>query len=145
MTDPMRDARFAIPKWFSAAVLALLATIVVLLIVLITRGGTSSAPKPPLSLSSTAEVGDYPGGGTDRTATVVVACGMDGRQIGQALVSAGVVKSVQAYLDAANTNQASSGIVAGKYVLHTHMSAQLALVEILNQKPERLSAGCGSS
>lgn len=144
MTDPERRARFAIPTWFGVAVLAFLATIVVLLVVLVLRGGGASTAKPAISTSSYTEIDDYSGGGTGQTATVVISCGMDGRQIGQALVAAGVVKSVSAYLDAANANQGSTGIAAGTYVLRTHMAADLALAEMLGQKPGLLSTRCSN-
>ncbi|MEZ0110281.1 UPF0755 protein [Catenulispora sp. EB89] len=59
--------------------------------------------------------------------------GATGTQIAKALVQAGVVKSTQAYLEAANQNRASSGITPGTYALCREISGTSAVSELLKK------------
>jgi UPF0755 protein len=72
---------------------------------------------------------DYSGDGTG-TATVQITPGQTLSDIGDVLVDAGVVKSVEAFTDAASENEDASSIGPGYYALHKHMSAAAA-VELL--------------
>lgn len=56
-----------------------------------------------------------------------------GAEIAKALFDAGVVKSERAYINAANANQASSGIVAGTYAVCPAISGHAAVQELLKQ------------
>ncbi len=64
---------------------------------------------------------------------VEVQKGAIGAEIGKALYDAGVVKSERAYINAANANQASSGIVAGTYAVCPQISGHAAVQELLKQ------------
>jgi cell division protein YceG involved in septum cleavage len=134
MTNTEQHGRVTVPRWFAAAVVALLVLIAILLVVLVTRPGTSAAPDPA-ARSSASNPADYSGNGTAQTVTVVIARGATGYDIGRALETAGVVKSAKAYTDAANLDERSTGIRSGSYVLHRQMSATAALNAILTQAP----------
>ena len=110
----------SIPRWFAVPVLALLAAIVVLLLVLVNHQDGGSTPQPSTgSGARAAGADDYTGAGTQQAVTVIIQKGWTGRDIANVLQSAGVVKSVQAYLDAANANQHSPDVQAGSFVLCT--------------------------
>lgn len=74
---------------------------------------------------------DYTGDGTG-TVRVTIDSGDSLSQMGQRLVSAGVVKSVGAFDAAAAVNPASIGIQPGVYELKQHMSASAAIALLLS-------------
>lgn len=67
-------------------------------------------------------------------ANVEVPSGATQTEIGKLLVEAGVVASSAAYVDAANTNQASAGIRAGQYSVCLRIAGSEAVVELLDTK-----------
>ena len=69
---------------------------------------------------------DFPGPGTGEV-RVVVPEGASGTAIGQELVEAGVIKSVDAFVGAAADDSRAAGIQPGEYQLRREMSAQGAL------------------
>ena len=81
---------------------------------------------------------DYPGPGTGE-ATVQVLPGDSARDIGQALEAADVVKSADAFVDAAAANDASRGLQPGFYLLMQQMSAEGALDRMLDPSSRVLS------
>jgi UPF0755 protein len=74
---------------------------------------------------------DYSGNGNG-SVTVTINPGDNAADIGAALKRAGVVKSVQAFRDAASEDARSQSIGPGVYRLHKHMNANAALVLLLN-------------
>ena len=68
---------------------------------------------------------------------VEVDTGATGKAIGDALFNAGVVRSTQAFIDAAGRNQAARDISAGTYRVCPKISAATAITELLN--PANLS------
>jgi UPF0755 protein len=74
---------------------------------------------------------NYSGMGTG-SVQVVVHPGDSAQQIGQTLVTDGVVASVRAFTDAANSDASAMNIQPGSYTLHHHMSAQDALNLLLS-------------
>ncbi|MEY9860160.1 UPF0755 protein [Catenulispora sp. GAS73] len=63
---------------------------------------------------------------------VEVNTGATGKAIGDALFNAGVVRSTQAFIDAAGHNQASRDISTGTYRVCPKISAATAITELLN-------------
>jgi peptidoglycan lytic transglycosylase G len=82
---------------------------------------------------------DYSGDGQG-TVSVTIGQGDGASDIGDALHKAGVVKSVDAFVNAAGDNSDSQSIQPGTYVLHRHMSAKNALTLLLDPK-SRSTAG----
>ncbi|MBS2539759.1 endolytic transglycosylase MltG [Catenulispora sp. NF23] len=79
---------------------------------------------------------DYTAAATCKpTAKVAVGVprGATGQQIADALHTAGVVKSARAYVNAANQNQGSTGIVAGTYTICPQISGDNAVLELLKK------------
>lgn len=76
---------------------------------------------------------DYSGSGSG-TVLVEVHDGDGASDIGSTLKNDGVVKSVEAFTDAARKNPASTGIQVGFYAMHKHMSAASALAVLINPK-----------
>lgn len=76
---------------------------------------------------------DYPGPGTGKV-VVEVKEGASSTAIGNELKKAGVVKSVDAFADAARTNAQSRGIQVGFYELRKQMKASQALDVLINPK-----------
>jgi UPF0755 protein len=74
---------------------------------------------------------DYSGTGTG-TVTVTVASGASGRAIGRTLEKAGVVKSSDAFVEAAAKNPKSGSIQPGEYPLRHKMSAASAITLLLD-------------
>jgi UPF0755 protein len=74
---------------------------------------------------------DYSGRGTG-TVQVQVEQGDSITAIGETLVDEGVVASVDAFVEAANSNDEASTIGPGYYELHKHMQASLALQLLLD-------------
>ena len=88
------------------------------------------------SVGSVATAPDYVASATCPENTKVpvdVPRGATSTQIANALVQAGVVKSAQAYLNAANRNQASGGITPGTYAICPGISGASALSELLKK------------
>ena len=83
-----------------------------------------------------ATAGDYSAAATceqSEKVPVDIPRGATTTQIAVALLRAGVVKSEQAYLDAANANQASAGITAGTYAICPGISGRNAVLELLKK------------
>jgi UPF0755 protein len=74
---------------------------------------------------------DYSGSGTG-SVTVTVPSGATAQDIGNILKNKDVVKSVEAFTDAAKNNPKSTSIQAGTYILHAHMSGVAALNLLLD-------------
>ncbi|MDT4939483.1 MAG: hypothetical protein QOG80_3154, partial [Pseudonocardiales bacterium] len=74
---------------------------------------------------------DYAGSGTG-TAVVIVHTGDGASAIGSTLVSAGVVASTRAFVNAAHANSDAQNISPGTYQLHKHMSAKTAVALLLD-------------
>jgi UPF0755 protein len=70
--------------------------------------------------------GDYPGPGTG-SVQVVINDGDSGHTIGATLQKAGVIKTANAFLDAAAADPRSASIQPGTYTLKLHMAAKDAL------------------
>lgn len=77
------------------------------------------------------DAGDYPGPGSGAV-TIEVQSGESATDIANTLEDADVVKSAQAFIDAANANPASTSIQAGFYELREKMSADGALKLMLD-------------
>ncbi|MFJ8311923.1 MULTISPECIES: endolytic transglycosylase MltG [unclassified Streptomyces] len=75
---------------------------------------------------------DYAGAGTGETVTVEIPTGAGGSEIGQLLKQAGVVKSIDAFVQAQNDNPKGKTIQAGAYTLQKGMSAANAVALMLN-------------
>ncbi len=73
---------------------------------------------------------DYDGAGTGEV-TVRVVADDSATDIANTLIAADVIKSVKAFVDAANANRASQGIQPGAYHLRHRMKASLALEALL--------------
>ncbi len=84
----------------------------------------------PLVASFTAS-NDYSGQGTG-SVTVTIQDGASGREIGQVLQKAGVVKSAKAFVDASAGNPKAASIQPGEYRLRRQMSASAALALLLD-------------
>lgn len=76
-------------------------------------------------------VTDYPGPGTGEV-SVSIAAGSSGAEIGQTLVDADVVASVQAFVSAYNANPNATGIQPGAYTLPQQMAARDAVTALLD-------------
>ncbi|GHE86671.1 membrane protein [Streptomyces longispororuber] len=77
---------------------------------------------------------DYAGDGIDTKTTVTIEKGWSGTHMGQALKSAGVVKSVDAFVSAQSKNPEGQKIQAGVYTLNKQMSAASAVELMLSPK-----------
>jgi UPF0755 protein len=101
---------------------------VVLLIALLVVGGGLFGAYTVLKpwVAELTASNDYTGQGTG-TAEVVVNPGDTGRAIGRSLEKAGVVKSADAFVDAASSEPKAASIQPGTYTLRSHMSAAAAL------------------
>lgn len=84
----------------------------------------------PLVSSFTA-TNDYTGPGSG-SVTVTIQDGASGREIGQALQRAGVVKSAKAFVDVSAGNPKAAAIQPGDYRLRRQMSASAALALLLD-------------
>lgn len=76
-------------------------------------------------------VADYSGGGAG-SVSVTIASGATANDIGALLQKADVVKSTEAFTDAASDNSKSQSIQPGTYTLRKHMSAKAALNALLD-------------
>ena len=75
---------------------------------------------------------DYAGEGTSEKVTVQIPKGAGGYAIGRLLKEAGVVKSVDAFVSAQQQNSKGDRIQAGAYLLKKQMSAESAVVMMLD-------------
>ncbi|MFE9537133.1 endolytic transglycosylase MltG [Streptomyces sp. NPDC006691] len=75
---------------------------------------------------------DYVGEGSSETVTIEVPTGAGGSEIGQLLKQAGVVKSIDAFVQAQNDDPKGKTIQAGAYTLKKGMSAANAIKLMLN-------------
>ncbi|MFI6684410.1 endolytic transglycosylase MltG [Streptomyces sp. NPDC050485] len=75
---------------------------------------------------------DYVGEGSGETVTVEIPTGAGGSEIGQLLKEAGVVKSIDAFVQAQNNNPKGKTIQAGAYTMKKGMSAANAVALMLN-------------
>lgn len=112
----------------------MIAAIVVLLIV---AGAAVSGGRTLLSRFG-GPAPDYDGQGTGQV-TVQVVKGASASGIGETLERAGVVKSAEAFRDAARDDERSLGIQPGYYRLRLRMEAKLALELLLDPKSRLLS------
>lgn len=81
---------------------------------------------------SSSPAADYSGDGQKPVVTVTVPKGASGRDIGAVLLDAGVVKSVDAFADAYESEPKATSISYGKYQLLSKMSAKSALAVLIN-------------
>ncbi|HET8615973.1 MAG TPA: endolytic transglycosylase MltG [Actinomycetales bacterium] len=106
---------------------------IVLLVALLVVGGgllgAYTALKPWVTQLTASN--DYTGQGTG-SAEVVVNPGDSGRAIGRSLEKAGVVKSADAFVEAAAQEPKAASIQPGTYTLRSHMSAAAALQLMLD-------------
>jgi len=79
---------------------------------------------------------DYAGEGTSEKVTVQIPKGAGGYAIGRLLKEAGVVKSVDAFVSAQQQNSKGDTIQAGAYLLKKQMSAESAVVMMLDPKSQ---------
>lgn len=79
---------------------------------------------------------DYAGNGIDQTVTVEIPKGAGGYDIGRLLKTAGVVKSVDAFVAAQSHNPNGKQIQAGAYLLRKQMSAASAVALMLDPKSQ---------
>ncbi|MGX1408538.1 hypothetical protein RKD40_006151 [Streptomyces ambofaciens] len=77
---------------------------------------------------------DYAGEGNGEQVTVTIPKGAGGSTIGQELKRQGVVKSVDAFIAAQQSNPRGKSIQDGVYTLQKEMSAESAVVLLLNPK-----------
>jgi UPF0755 protein len=77
------------------------------------------------------KVPDYSGTGTG-SVTITVPTGATASDIGGVLTKRDVVKSSEAFTDAASDNPKSESIQPGTYTLHQHMSGKAALAALLD-------------
>src|SRR5436305_5359098 len=101
------------------------------IVLLLTIFGTAVAIGGHRLVDLLGPAADYSGNGSGNV-TVTINPGDNAADIGTALKKAGVVKSVQAFRDAASEDPRSQSIGPGVYRLHKHMGASQALALLLN-------------
>jgi len=94
--------------------------------------GASYVAYDQLFNSSTTSSDDFPGPGSG-SVEVTIAENSSGRDIGQTLVDAGVIKSVGAFVRQFENNRASTSIRPGTYRLKLQMNAAGALAALLDE------------
>ena len=104
----------------------------IIVLVLGLLAGASYVAYDQLFNSSTTASDDFPGPGTG-SVEVTIAENSSGRDIGQTLVDAGVVKSVGAFVRQFEKTPASMSIRPGTYRLKQQMSAAGALAGLLDE------------
>jgi len=109
----------------------LLLVVGICIVLLLTILGTAVAIGGHRLVGLLGPAADY-GGNGNGSVTVTVDPGDNAKQTGEALKHAGVVKSVQAFRDAADADSRSQSIAPGVYRLHKHMRASLALALMLD-------------
>lgn len=87
--------------------------------------------KPMIASMTDAGASDYPGPGSGST-EVVISEGDHGTDIANTLVDAGVVKTIDAFRDAFETNPSAETIQAGTYELPQEMRAVDAVAALLD-------------
>lgn len=108
------------------------AFVILLVLVLLGGAGWFAINQVMDSSSQSAHLADdYPGPG-EGGVEVTVDVGESGMEIGQTLVNAGVVKSLDAFTRAFNANKASTSIRPGTYTLKLKMSASEAVAALLD-------------
>jgi UPF0755 protein len=120
---PRRPPRRHLPRWAGllivvAVLTGILAALILGIGFIVNKVGGSSGSD------------DYPGNGTGRI--VVQVFPGTAVDIGRTLVQDGVVKSVGAFTDAANSDPRSRSIQPGFYALHHQMSASAAISLLLD-------------
>lgn len=112
-----------------------LRTTLVLVLTLIFVGGAAYFAYTALTPPSTQEEEalDYPGPG-EGTAEVTIAPGEIGTDIGQKLVDAGVVKTVEGFRRVFDANSAAATIKPGTYTLRKGMTSAAALALLLDEE-----------
>ena len=128
--DPPRTGRDRLRAWGP------------LLVPLVVFGGVAALVYVGIAhVVSTPHAPDYPKSGCaaddPHKVLVEVQTGATGKAIGDALFNAGVVRSTQAFVDAADHNQAARDISTGTYRVCQKISAASAITELLN--PANLS------
>jgi UPF0755 protein len=111
-----------------SGVIALLAGAVVLIVI-----GTTFAIGGSRIVNFFGPAPDYGGQGSG-SVTVTINPGDNAAKIGAALKQAQVVKSAEAFRDAASSDSRSRSIAPGVYKLRKHMKASLALALLLDPK-----------
>jgi len=109
----------------------LLLVVGICLILLLTILGTAVAIFGHRLTDLLGPAADYTGNGSG-SVQVTINPGATAGDIGDALKNAGVVKSAQAFRDAASEDARSQSIGPGVYKLHKHMAASNALALLLN-------------
>ena len=105
--------------------------IVAVALVLIVGGGTGGWYWLRPLITDTFGVADYSGLGSGDV-TVHVEKGDTASAIAATLYKAGVIRSEEAFIDAANANPKSKSIAPGSYKLHKQMKAALAINALLD-------------
>lgn len=117
----------------------------VLVVVLGLVSGAGYIAYSQLVNGSTTASDDYPGPGSGRV-EITISEDSSGRQIGQTLVNADVIKSVGAFVRQFETNRAALTIRPGTYRLQQQMSAAGALAALLdetNRVDSTITVGAG--
>lgn len=115
---------------------------IVLIVVVALIGGASYLAYRSLVPDSTKPVAqalDFPGPG-EGSVEVAITSGELGSQIGQSLVDAGVVKSLEGFIKAFEANSAASTIKPGTYTLRKGMTSAAALAALLDEANRRDNA-----
>lgn len=108
-------------------------TVIILLLVLaLISGAVWLAWSQIAGDTAVEEADDYTGAGHGEV-QVTVFQGESGTDIGEKLVEAGVVKSIEAFIRAFEANQASASIWPGTYTLRFEMSAADAVAGLLDE------------
>lgn len=107
---------------------------IILVLVLALLGGAGWFAVRQLTGSQTtvSQADDYPGPGSG-VVEVTIDVGESGISMGEKLVDAGVVKSVDAFARAFNANKAAMSIRPGTYTLKKEMSASEAVAALLDE------------
>lgn len=105
--------------------------IIMVCALILLAGGGWFFIKPMLDEVGTTEPTDYPGPGTGAT-EIVVSDGDTGKSIGTTLVDAGVVKTMDAFIAAYESNPSATSIQSGTYELPLEMKAVDAVAALLD-------------
>jgi UPF0755 protein len=108
-----------------------LLVVAICVLLLVTILGTAVAIGGNRLMNLLGPAADYKGNGSG-SVLVTITSGDSAADIGAALKRAGVVKSAQAFRDAASEDTRSQSIGPGVYRLHKHMGASQALALLLN-------------
>jgi UPF0755 protein len=122
-----KQSRGCFPVLIAAVVIALIGAFLYVKGVDVVKGWLDQDP-----------AADYAGNGSG-SVTIEVTQGQTATDIAHTLFDAGVVKSVDAFVDAAKANPQSTSIQVGFYQLHEKMAAENALELILDTKTSMVS------